>query len=45
MNKKINYVKPTNWTMKLTKFKQILGINEFEQDLELANMRQSTNAF
>ena len=45
MNKKINYVKPTNWTMKLTKFRQIMGINEFEQDLELANMRQRTNAF
>lgn len=30
--------------MNLTKFRQIPGKNEFEQDLDLANMRQSVNS-
>lgn len=30
--------------MNLTKFRQIPGKNEFEQDLDLANMRQSENS-
>ena len=38
-------VKPTNQSMKLTKFRQISRKNEFKQDLKLANMRQSIKAF